>query len=223
MNELDFELDTKSIGDDGSIEGMAVGYGNVDDGGDQVMPGAITASLAGRKSLPMLLYHDQKRPAGIWNSWRETSDGLLVKGRFSMSTPTGKEAYGLTKDGAIGGLSMGYRTLKQRLEGKTRQLLEAALHEISLVTIPMNDRTRVISVKDIGDLRDRLAAGDRLTKREWEGLLKKSFDLSNSEAERAIRINLNLGQGEPGATEDPAMRAFWEAMRTAPVEDLTAT
>ncbi|SFK44390.1 hypothetical protein SAMN03159338_4267 [Sphingomonas sp. NFR04] len=214
MNELDFELDTKSIGDDGTVEGLAIGYGNVDHGGDQVMPGAITASLAGRKSLPMLLYHDQKRPAGVWNSWQETSEGLLVKGKFAMSSPTGKEAYGLTKDGAIGGLSMGFKTLKQRMEAKTRQLIEVALHEISLVTIPMNDRARVISVKDIGDLRDRLAAGERLTEREWEGLLKKSFDLSNAEAERAVRLNLKGGQGEPGGTASDQARSFFEALRS---------
>ncbi len=213
MNELDFELDTKAIGDDGSIEGLAVGYGNVDHGGDQVMPGAIAASLAGRKSLPMLLYHDQKRPAGIWSSWQETADGLLVKGRFAMSSPTGKEAHGLAKDGAIGGLSMGFKTIKQRMEGKARQLLEVALHEISLVTIPMNDRTRVISVKDIGDLRDRLAAGDRLTARDWEGLLRKSFELSNAEAERAVRLNFKGGQGAPDATANDDVRAFYEGLR----------
>ena len=214
MNELDFELDTKAIGDDGTIEGLAVGYGNVDHGGDQVMPGAISASLIGKKSLPMLLFHDQRRPAGVWNQWQETGEGLLVKGRFSMSTQTGKEAHALAKDGALGGLSMGFRTLKQRMEGKARQLLELALHEISLVTVPMNDRTRVISVKDIGDLRDRLAAGDRLTEREMEGLLRKSFDLSNAEAERAVRLHFKGGQGDPDATASDEVRAFYEALRT---------
>jgi hypothetical protein len=66
MNELDFALDTKSIDDEGNIEGLAVGYGDIDHGGDVVMPGAI--NLNGRKSLPMLLFHDQKRPAGVWRS-----------------------------------------------------------------------------------------------------------------------------------------------------------
>lgn len=213
MSELDFVLDTKAIGDDGTIEGLAVGYGNVDHGGDQVMPGAITKSLEGRKSLPMLLYHDQKRPAGAWHSWEETSEGLLVKGRFAMGAMTGKEAYSLAKDGALGGLSMGYKTIRHRMERKARQLLEVALHEISLVTIPMNDRTRIIDVKDIGDLRDRLAAGERLTEREWEGLLRKSFDLSNAEAERAVRLNLKGGQGAPDDTANDDARAYFEGLR----------
>jgi HK97 family phage prohead protease len=212
MNELDFALDLKSLSDDGEIEGIAVGYGNLDHGGDIVMPGAITASITGRKSLPMLLYHDQRRPVGSWTSFQEVSDGLLVKGRFSATT-AGKEAREDAKSGALGGLSMGYKTIRQKLEGKARQLLQVALHEISLVTIPMNDRTRVTSVKDIEDLQARLAAGDRLTERQWETLLKKGFGFSNAEAERAVRINLK-GQGAPDDTTDPTA-AFWAAMNAA--------
>jgi hypothetical protein len=83
----------------------------------------------------------------------------------------------------------------------------------------MNEKTKITRVKEIEDLRARLAAGDRLTEREWESLLKKGFDLSNSEAERAVRINLK-GQGEPDSTADP-LAALWAAMRDAPIEDLT--
>lgn len=219
MDELDFALDVKSINDDGDIEGLAVGYGNLDHGGDIVMPGAITASIASRKSIPMLLYHDQKRPVGVWNRFSETAEGLLVKGRFSP-TIAGREAREDAKCGALSGLSMGYNTVRQKFEGKARQLLEVALHEISLVTIAMNDKARVMRVKEVEDLRGRLAAGDRLTEREWETLLKKGFDLTNSEAERAVRIHLKKGQGEPDGTADP-MAAFWAAMRSAPIEDLT--
>jgi HK97 family phage prohead protease len=202
FDELDFALDAKEIDDAGNIEGLAVGYGNVDHGGDQVMPGAIKG-LHAIKALPMLLFHDQKRPVGVWSQFRETSEGLSVKGRFSMSTRAGQEAHGMARDGALAGLSMGYRTIRQRFEGKARQLLELALHEVSLVSIPMNDKTRVTSVKEIADLKDRVAAGERLTDREWEALLRKGFDLSNAEAERAVRINLK-GRGDPGNTADGA-------------------
>lgn len=210
MNELDFALDVKAISEGGEIEGLAVGFNNLDHGGDVVLPGAITASIQGRKSLPMLLYHDQRRPVGVWNTLTETTDGLLVKGRFS-NTSAGREAREDARSGALSGLSMGYRTIKQRFEGKARHLVEVALHEISLVSIPMNDRTRVTSVKDIGDLKDRLAAGDRLREREWEALLCKGFGLSNSEAERAVRLHFKNGQGEPGGTANEEARAWLEA------------
>lgn len=219
MDELDFALDVKSINDDGDIEGLAVGYGNIDHGGDIVMPGAITKSISGRASIPMLLYHDQQRPVGVWNSFNETADGLRVKGRFSPTT-AGREAREDAKCGALGGLSMGYNTIRHRIEGKARHLLEVALHEISLVTIAMNDKTRVTSVKEIEDLQARLAAGDRLTERQMEALFKKSFGLSNAEAERAVRLHFKKGQGEPDAPADP-IAALWAAMRDAPIEDLT--
>jgi HK97 family phage prohead protease len=215
MNELDFPLDVKAIEGDGTIIGLASGYGNVDHGNDVMLPGAATKSLEGLKTLPMLLFHDQKRPVGVWSvpDFRETPEGQEVKGRFAMSTLAGKEAHAMAKDGALPGLSYGYRSLKDRIVGKARHLIEVALHEISLVTIPMNSKALVTSVKGIEDLRDRLAAGERLTEREWEGLLKKGFDLSNSEAERAVRLNLKGGQGAPGDTATDDLRGFLEGLR----------
>lgn len=206
MDELDFELNAKAIDDDGNIEGLAVGYGDVDHGGDQVMPGAITTSIASRKTLPMLLYHDQRRPAGVWNSFKETSEGLLVKGRFSMSTRYGKEAHGLAKDGALAGLSMGYKTLRHRFEGKARQLLEVALHEVSLVTIPMNERTRITSVKDILD-------GGRLPSvREFEDFLRDTGGFSKSLATAiAAKATPHL-RGDPEAKANDALD-FLQALR----------
>lgn len=205
MNELDFTLDVKAIADDGTIEGLAVGYGNLDHGGDIVMPGAIAASIAGRKSLPMLLYHDQRRPVGAWHSFKETSDGLLVKGRIAMSAPAGAEAHALVKDGALGGLSMGFKTLRHRMEGKARQILEAALHEISLVTIPMNDRTLVSSVKDI------TGEGRLPSLPEFETFLREAGGFSKTQATAIAGKGLShLLRGEPGNASDADQ--FWAAM-----------
>lgn len=203
MNELDFALDAKSIDDDGNIEGLAVGYGNIDHGGDIVMPGAISASLSGRKSLPMLLYHDQRRPVGVWTDFRETGEGLLVKGRFS-NTAAGRDAREDARSGALSGLSMGFKTLKQRMEGKARQLLEVALHEISLVTIPMNDRTRITSVKDI------TGEGRLPSLPEFETFLREAGGFSKTQATAIAGKGLShLLRGEPGDAPDAA---FWAAL-----------
>ena len=45
MNHLDFILDTKAVTEDGQIEGLAAGYGNIDAGGDVIVPGALARSL----------------------------------------------------------------------------------------------------------------------------------------------------------------------------------
>lgn len=202
MNELDFALDTKAINDDGYIEGLAVGYGNLDRGGDIVLPGAIRM---GAKTLPMLMYHDQKRPAGAWTHFEEVSDGLLAKGRFAMSTLTGKEAHGLVKDGALGGLSMGYQTLKHRIVGKARHLIEVALHEVSLVTIPMNEKTLITSVKDILD------GGQLPTVREFEEHLRDAGFSKSLATAIAAKATPHL-RGDPEAKADDVL-AFLNGLR----------
>lgn len=212
MQTLDSSLsiEVKDVGEDGLIEGFAATYGNVDDGGDVILPGAFTKTLKGRSSLPMLLYHDTHRPIGVWNAFEDTAKGLRVKGRIVTETQDGAQAHVLARAGAIAGLSIGYSTVKQRAGDRTRELIELGLHEVSLTPTPMNSRATITRVKEIEDLRDRIAAGDRLTAREWEVIFRKEFGLSNAEAERAVRVHgLKAGPGEPG---DEA-RAFWEALR----------
>lgn len=205
MNELDFALDTKAIDDEGHIEGLAAGYGNIDFGGDVMLPGSIGGSLEGRKAVPMLMYHDHKRPAGVWTELEETNDGLLVKGRFSMSTRYGKEAFGLVKDGAIGGLSIGYGDVKAKMVGKARHISRAFLHEVSLVTIPMNDKAQILSVKDL------VTAGELPSVRQFEEFLRDAGGFSKSLAAAiAAKATPHL-RGEPEGKADE-LAEFLSAM-----------
>lgn len=220
MQTLGWNLEIKNLDEAGHIAGIAAGFNNVDFGGDRILPGAFAKSLTGRARIPMLFGHDDRRPIGSWSKFAETEKGLEVEGKISVKARDGGEAYELVKDGALAGLSIGYRAIKEKMVGKVRDLMEIYLHEVSLVSVGMNPVAVVTGVKQIEDLRARLAAGDRLTEREWELLLKKGFNLSNSEAERAVRINLKNGQGAPDDTADP-MAALWAAMRDAEVVDLT--
>lgn len=153
--ESPFEI--KTLNDSGQIEGLLAGFGDVDQGGDRLLYGAFTKSLAARTSpLPMLLHHDQKRPVGVWREWEEKADGLYVKGALTLSTRDAQEAHALARDGALTGLSVGWTggRGKHERESGVRVIEEAKLYEGSLVTFPMNERTRVISVKSIGGARD---------------------------------------------------------------------
>lgn len=205
MQRNSFAWEVKGIDETGYIEGLAAGFNNVDFGNDRIMPGAFAKSLSGRSGVPMLLYHDQQRPVGRFHEFTEGSDGLLVKGKISVKTRDGGEAYELVKDGALAGMSIGYDVGVKRMAGKVRELIELALHEVSLVTIGMNPKALVSGVKEFEDSRNRLAAGERLTEREWEGLLKDAFSLSNAEAERVVRVHaLRIGQGEPDKVDEAA-------------------
>ncbi len=60
----------------------------------------------------------------------------------------------------------------------------------------------------------KMAAGEPITVREWENGLKGLAGLSNSEAERAARLYLKDGQGEPGVDADAAALAAVERLLT---------
>jgi HK97 family phage prohead protease len=206
MNELDFALETKALDDEGHITGLAAGYGNEDFGGDVMLRGSITKSIAGKSRIPMLMFHKHDRPAGVWTGFTETDDGLLVKGRFAMSTSAGKEAHALVKDGALGGLSVGLNNVKARFVGKSRHIHEANLHEISLVTVPMNERTQVFSVKDILD------GGELPTVRQFEDFLRDAGGFSKTLAAAiASKAQPLLNRGDPDAADELAQ--FLEGLR----------
>ena len=93
-------------------------------------------------------------------------------------------------------------------------LKELDLFEVSVVSLPADDMATISSVKSAKasqNILEKLKAGDRLTEREFETLLKGALGLSNSQAERAVRIHLK-GLGEPAAAND--VRALLEALRT---------
>lgn len=203
MEELDIVLDAKALDDDGNIEGLAVGYGDIDHGNDIVAPGSV--QLEGRKSIPMLLHHDRKKPVGVWTDFRDTPEGLHVKGRFS-NTVLAREAREDVKLGAITGLSMGFITKKHRLEGKARHLLEVGLHEISLVTVPMHNRTRIFSVKDI------LGGGDVPTVRQFEDYLRDAGFSRAKATAMAAACTPHL-RGDPEAKAIDELEQFLTALR----------
>lgn len=147
----------KSLDDAGHIEGLLAGFNNVDHGGDKLLPGSFAKTLAARSTpLPMLLHHDPSRPIGAWKEWDERSEGLYVKGRMTLSARDAQEAHALAKDGALTGLSIGWQARKAQVDQRTgvRTIAEADLFEGSLVSVPMNDKTRVAAVKGIAGARD---------------------------------------------------------------------
>ena len=144
------------------IEGYASYFGKRDTGGDVVMAGAYTKSLAalgqaGRR-VKMLWQHDPAQPIGIWDEVREDAQGLYVKGRLLSDVEKGREAMALIEAGAIDGLSIGYRTVKAQKDGKGQRLLsELELWEVSLVTFPMLSEARV-AAKGADLMQDDLQA-----------------------------------------------------------------
>ena len=127
--------------------GYAAIFDRVDRGGDVVRPGAFARAVAaGPVGVPLLWQHDAKAPIGRIESISEDACGLRVIGRLSDASGAGREAAALLRDGAVRGLSFGYR-VREAKPGFVRELRDLDLVEVSLVTFPMQPRAKVIAVE----------------------------------------------------------------------------
>jgi uncharacterized protein len=145
------------VTDTGVFEGYASLFGVADLGKDMVVPGAFAASLARRgiRGVRMLWQHDPAQPIGRWLSIREDARGLRVRGKLNLAVERAREIHALMKEGAVDGLSIGYRVERARHDraAGVRRLERLDLWEISVVTFPMLPGARVSGVK-----RDLLSA-----------------------------------------------------------------
>ena len=136
----------------GVFEGYASLFGVADLGKDVVMPGAFAASLARRRpsEIRMLWQHDAAQPIGRWLAIAEDRRGLRVRGKLNLAVERAREVYALLRDGAVDGLSIGFRVERARAERPTglRRLEKLDLWEISIVTFPMLPGARVSALKD---------------------------------------------------------------------------
>ncbi len=140
-----------ALSQDGVIEGYASLFGEIDQARDMVMPGAFTQTLRqrGLRRIPMLFQHDPGEPVGIWLELREDFRGLWARGKLIPDVARGRELLALLRSGAIDGLSIGYRTVRGRVDPKTRvrKLHQVDLWEISIVTFPLLAGARIDAVK----------------------------------------------------------------------------
>jgi HK97 family phage prohead protease len=126
--------------------GYAAIFGRPDRGGDVVRAGAFARSLKrAPQSVPLLWQHAPERPIGRVEYLKEDGRGLRVIGRLSGGA-AGREAAALLAEGAVRGLSFGYRVRTASGEGP-RELTLLELVEISLVTLPMQPKARVHAVE----------------------------------------------------------------------------
>lgn len=167
---LSFEL--KEVTAEGIVRGYAAAIGNVDDGGDKILPGAFDRSLARSKGImPIYWGHSWDRiPLGYGTEATADEKYLHVGGELTMNIQAVKDAYEslahAKKVGFSMGISIGYRVPKNgfEMQENIRLLKEVDVFEWSITPFPMNLRARVTSVKGI-DL-------DTLTERDFEELLR---------------------------------------------------
>lgn len=206
---LDFGFEFKASADDGTFEGYGSVFNVKDGGNDIIVPGAFSETLTAQKAqgrMPAMLWqHKQDTVIGVYTKMEEDQVGLSVSGKLALKTAKGAEAYELLKMGAISGMSIGYRSKEDSYDRMTgiRTLKRLDLLELSLVTFPMNDSSRISSVKSsIEELE---------TIRDAERFLRDS-GMSRTEAVAFIGRVKSLSQRDAGQDD---MREVIAAMKAA--------
>jgi HK97 family phage prohead protease len=161
----------------GIFEGYASLFGLPDMARDVVIPGAFQKSLAAQNAsnIKLLWQHDPAQPVGIWKRVSEDTRGLYCQGQLNLDVQRGRELYALMRQGAVDGLSIGFKTTRSRKDALgQRQLLTIDLWEISLVTFPLLPEARISAVKTLRSVPFVSPASDALIERA-----RKIFNPSN--------------------------------------------
>ena len=138
------------------FSGYAALFNLRDAGGDIILPGAFTRTLAARleqKSadgglLPLLWLHQPECRIGWIISATEDGVGLRVVAEIDAPMRGNFAAVNL-KDGTVTGLSFGYRTRAATRDERGRTLREVDLFEVSLVAHPMQSGARVTAMEEV--------------------------------------------------------------------------
>lgn len=173
MNHLNVRFEVKATGPR-KFEGYGSVFGNVDLGGDVVIPGAFAKSIAQHKAdqtMPLMFWmHQADQVPGVWTDMAEDRKGLFVAGEL-VDTALGRDVSTLLGKNAVRGLSMGYRPVDTDWRDDVRVLKQVDLFEVSIVSMAMNPLARVETLKAA-----RLSADGEYvpTEREVEQLFRKA-------------------------------------------------
>src|SRR5262245_53079337 len=213
----EFGFKDNAISDEGTFEGYASTFGNVDLGGDIVMPGAFTRTLKSSSGkVPILNAHRSDQLVGLNLDASEDDRGLKVHGKFLINTDLGRNAAQQARDmiaeGHKLGLSIGYRVFKDGSEWDEqtgiRKLKSIELLEYSIAPVPMNPKARMTRVKNF----------DRWTVREFEEHLRDAGFSVNAAREitsRGFKAFVDSRDADSDAKQTDAAAAFMQELRGA--------
>jgi HK97 family phage prohead protease len=156
METKDFKFKLDDTDDaEGKFTGLASVYDVVDAYNEKVKRGAFRKTLTENKgTFPLFWLHDIREPLGIIHA-KDSTNGLKVEGHLNLDVQSAVEKRSLAKQGAVKGLSIGFKTIKDEWDDNIRILKEIKLHEISL--IPLNIQAtpgaEIVSMKSMDEFK----------------------------------------------------------------------
>lgn len=124
-----------------------------DRSGDIVEPLGVTF----KNPLPLLLFHDAKKPVGSAIFKKPTKDGIAFEASLPTIDEPGTlkdrvdEAWQSIKAGLVSGVSIGFRAIEEAFNNETGgfRFLKTEVLELSLVTVPANASATIHSIKQL--------------------------------------------------------------------------
>lgn len=139
-NDIERRYATGTAVEGRQLSGLAAPYGvttKIGDFREVIAPGAFAASLSAGGDVLALADHDSGKVLARTRSGtlalRETQSGL----EYTLTLPdtsVGNDLRALAARGDLGGVSMGFRCVRDSWTGDLRTLHEVELHEISIVS-----------------------------------------------------------------------------------------
>jgi len=142
--------------DEGTFEGLAAAYGNIDQGGDRLLFGSGKHIADANPTMPVYFGHgwmQNERPIGKSIYFEERPEGLFTKAKI-FDTEAGREVLTGMREGVLGCLSIGWNPVDKKMvkEGKRtdREISKWDIKEYSVLPngFAMNPQALITAVKD---------------------------------------------------------------------------
>lgn len=151
-------VDVKAADGRGTATALVSVFGNVDHGGDRVMPGAFAKTLEAWRAkgdpIPVVWSHDWGNPESFVGEAdpadiKETPEGLVVPMTFDMDRPRGEQVHHLLKSRRVTQFSFGYFASDYKMTedpeyGQVRELTQIDLFEVGPTLLGMNPSTQLL-------------------------------------------------------------------------------
>lgn len=185
------------------VEGWAARYGNVDLGGDRILPGAASKTISDRLPRKLIkFFWNHEFGIGVPETLEEHDAGLLAVGKVNDHADFDKYL-SMIEQGVASHMSIGYTVVKatfiqeeedQSVFDLIREISEFKLFEWSPVYWPMNELAEITAVKAAHAIAGRDSAAESFRNLQKAYSMMRVGSLS-SKYERDLRSILTEVSG----------------------------
>ena len=181
-----------------TFKGYASVFGGLDTYGDMIEAGAYKNTLENRTRPIRMRWNHFGPVIGKFTIIQEDEVGLYIEGELTPHHSVADDVAASMKHGAVSGLSIGYRVVKEEQRGGANLLQEIDLIEISVVEEPADMMAQVSGFKSLineseslKEIENLLRDAGRFSRKDAAALVGRVRILlqSDSEANQASELN----------------------------------